>query len=158
MVIVTGSPVQPFVEAVLARLRGDTALLTLLARSDGSTSTETVTGHVSHEEALEEPYVVLGRRGRNGDAGAMTLPGSMVSLQIDVFSAHKGPSEAAAIQSRIATLLERHPLRVKGFDLLAGSMTIEFEEVFDETDDDMPDAAQIYHGVQRVVAEIHEVA
>lgn len=150
MFLVTGSPVKPFVDAVLARLTADAELEALLGGPDK------ITGHISHDERLAEPYVVLGRRGRFGDAGAMQLPGDMVSLQIDVFSAHKGPSEAAVIQSRIAVLLERETLRVRGFEMVKGSMTVELEEIFDETDEDLPDSGQIYHGVQRIVAEIHQ--
>lgn len=157
MFTVTGSPVKPFVEAVLARLRGDATLLALLD-PDAAVAAEKITGHVSADERMTEPYIVLGRRSRTGDAGAMQVAGSMVSLQIDVFSAHTGPSEASQIQSRIAELLERPTLLVSGFEMVRGSMTVEFEEVFDEPDSDLPDAGKLYHGVQRVVAEIHEAA
>jgi hypothetical protein len=158
MFTVTGSPVKPFVEAVLARLQGDATLLALLD-ADPLVAVGKITGHISNDEPLNEPYIVLGRRGKFGeDAGAMQLAGSMVSLQIDVFSAHKGSSEASLIQSRIAVLLERQTLRVKGFEMVQASMTVEFEDVSPETDEDMPDSGTIYHGVQRVVAEIHETA
>lgn len=152
--VVTGSPLKPFVDAVKARLDADALQVVALLGAAGK-----ITGHIDAEAALELPYIVLGRRSRTGDAGAMQLPGSMVSLQIDVFSAHKGPSEASRIQAWIATRLNRSTmLAVAGFDVVQGSLTIELEEVFDEPDSDMPDRGLIYHGVQRLVAEIHEAS
>lgn len=150
---VTGSPVRPFVDAVKTLLVADSTLEDLLGASGK------ITGHVDDDEPLDEPYLVLGHRGSTSDAGAMQLPGNRVSLQLDVFSAHKGPSEAADIQSRVRVLLNRATvLVVAGFDVVQGSLDIEFEDIFDEFDSDMPDAGSIYHGVQRLVAEIHEAS
>jgi hypothetical protein len=142
----SGSPLQPFVDAVRVKLTADAALVALV---------NGIVGHVSEAARLAYPYVVLGQRNRNSDAGAMQTAGSNVSLQIDVWSNHKGPSQAHGILTRIAELLEREPLTVTGFALIEGSVTCEYEDVSDEPDDDAPDQ-RLYHGVQRWVAEIHE--
>jgi hypothetical protein len=144
---VTGSPTQALVDAVKTALDADATLGALV---------NGIFGHLSESARTAYPYVVLGRRSRLNDTGAMQIAGSHVSLQIDVWSAHKGASEAHGILSRIVVLLERANLTVTGFDLIQGSLSCEFEDVFDEPDLDKPDA-RLYHGVQRWTAEIHEV-
>jgi hypothetical protein len=146
MFTVSGSPVQAMVDAVKAALEADASLMAIVT---------VVTGHVSETERATYPYLVLGRRNRNGDVGAMTIAGSQVSLQLDWWSNHRGPSEAQAIGSHVSRILERRALPVAGFALVRGSLTCDFEEVFDEPDEDMP-GQKLYHGVQRWTAEIHE--
>lgn len=146
MFLVTGSPSQGFVDAVKAALVADTTLAALVTG---------VYGHIAEGASIAMPYVVLGRRGRNGDAGAMQVAGSAMSLQIDVFSDHEGASETHAICGHVSRVLERRNLSVSGFSLIAGSLTLDFEDVFDEPDEDTP-TRRIYHGVQRWVCEIHE--
>lgn len=147
---VSGSPTTAFVDAIRALLLADATLTGLLS------STTAVFGHLSEAERTDYPYVVLGRRSRTNDAGAMQTAGSMQALQIDVWSDHKGPAEAQGICSRIAVLLERSPtLTMTGFDYVQGSLTCELEDVFDEPDEDSPDR-RLYHGVQRWMAEIHD--
>lgn len=148
MFIVSGSPVQPFVDAVKAALEADTELMAILTA---------VTGHVSEAEPLPYPYLVLGRRNRGEDTGAFGIAGSMVSLELNWWSNHRGPFQAQTIGSHVSRILLRRRLLIPGYDLVDGSVTCEFEEVFDEPDEDMP-SQKLYHGVQRWQAEIHERA
>lgn len=144
--IVTGSPVQAFIDAVRTVLIADPTL-------DGLV--EGVFGHLSEAQRTAYPYVVLGRRHRANDSGAMQVAGGHVTVQLDVWSDHKGPSEAHAICSRVTALLERRMVTVSGFEMVNGSLTCDFEEVFDEPDEDSPDR-RLYHGVMLWGAEIHE--
>lgn len=146
---VTGSPITAFVDAIRAVLLADATLTALLS------STTAVYGHLSEAARTAYPYIVLGRRSRTNDAGAMSAAGSMVSLQLDVWSDAKGPFRAQEILSRVSVLLEREMLNVTGFTHIVGSLTCELEDVFDEPDEDSPDK-RLYHGVQRWTAEIHE--
>lgn len=140
-----GSPVQGFVDAIKAALEADTALMAVVTA---------VTGHVSETDRAVYPYLVIGRRSKS-DGGAMTVAGNRLTVQLDWWSDHRGPSEAQTIGGHVARILERAPLRIAGYDVIAGSMTCELEEVFDEPDADMP-GQKLYHGVQRWTAEVHE--
>lgn len=146
MFTVTGSPTQAVVDAIRSAL---VASVPLMAQVTG------VFGHLSEAARTAYPYIVLGYRSRNNDAGAMQVAGSRVTVQIDVWSAHRGASEAHSILSGIARVLERRDLAVAGFALVRGSLTCELEDVFDEPDEDKPDE-RLYHGVQRWAVEIHE--
>lgn len=143
--LVTGSPVQAVVDGVKAALTADT---TLMARVTG------VYGHLPSGRTAY-PYVVLGRRSRQNDSGAMQTVGGHVSVQIDVWSAHLGASETHSILSDIARVLERRAIAVSGYSLVGGSLTCELEDVFDEPDEDSPER-RLYHGVQRWTCEVHE--
>jgi hypothetical protein len=143
---VTGSPTQAFVDALRAALVADTTLMALVTG---------VFGHVSEAARTAYPYLVLGHRSRTNDGGAMQLAGGQVTVQLDVWSDHKGGSEAHAIQSRVAALLERKTLPVTGFAMVEASLTCEFEDVVIDPDDDNPKVS-LYHGVQRWAAQIEE--
>lgn len=143
---VTGSPVQAFVDALKAALTADAALMAIVT---------TVTGHVSETAKQTLPYIVLGRRSRDTNGGAMQLPGGKVTVQIDWWSGARGPYQAQTIGGHVSRLLERQTLRLSGFTMVTGSLTCELEDVFDEPDDDMTDE-KLYHGVQRWTADIHE--
>lgn len=143
---VTGDPQQAFVDAVGAVLKADAALQGLV---------QGVFGHLSEAKRTAYPYLVLGRRHHTGDAGAMQKEGGHVSLQLDGWSDHKGPSEMHAIHSRVYVLLERQALAIAGFTLITGSVHREFAEVFDEPDVNNP-TDRLYHGVQLWTCEIHE--
>src|SRR5262245_37957265 len=147
MFVATGSPVQPFVDAVKAALVRDAALMAIVTA---------VTGHVSETTELAFPYIVLGRRTRGSDTGAFGIAGAVVTLELDWWSAHRGPFEAQTIGGHLLRILLHQPLIISGFDLVQGSVTCEFEEVFEEPDNDMP-GQKLYHGVQRWTAEIHEL-
>lgn len=146
MFTVTAEPTQAFTDAVSSRLKADTTLMALVVG---------VYAHLSEAARVAYPYLVLGRRHLERNAGAMSLPGANVSLQIDGWSSYKGPYEMGRILSRVSVLLERHPLVVSGFAPVDGSLTCELSEVFDEPDEDKP-GSRLYHGVQRWMVEIHE--
>jgi hypothetical protein len=147
---VSGSPVQALVDALKTALQSDAALMAIVTA---------VTGHVSEDQRgrLAMPYLVLGRRTRTGDVGTFGSAGSQVSVQIDWWSEHRGPSEAQTIGSHLSRILERRTLRLSGFVMVSGSLTCEFEEVFDEPDTEMP-SSKLYHGTQRWTTEIHETS
>ena len=145
-----GDPTLAFVDAIMARLKGDA---TLTAPTTGLV--KGVFAHLSEAARTAYPYVVLGRRHQSEDGGAMTVGGGEVSLQIDTWSNYKGPYQVHQIHDRIYVLLQRQSLVVSGYHLLAGSVTREFADVFDEPDPDMPSAV-LYHGVQRWVGEVHQ--
>ncbi len=145
-----GSPTQAFVDAVNTRLKADGALIALVTG---------VFGHLSQAARTNYPYLVLGYRHLDdGNARAMGNAGGRVALQVDGWSDHKGASEMQAICSRVRALLERQTLTLAGgFRMMAGSLTCEMEDVFDEPDEDKPDQI-LYHGTMRWVAEIDEAA
>lgn len=143
---VVGSPTEAFTDGVRTVLKADTTLLGLVSG---------VFDQLPETERTTYPYVVLGRRSRTGDTGAMGVAGSRVALQVDVWSDAKGPHQTHTILSRIARLLERQAVTVTSYTLIQGSVTCEFEDVFDEPDEDKP-GSTLYHGVQRWAAEIHE--
>ena len=145
MFAILGSPVQTFIDAVKAALEADAELMALI---------EGVFGHVSEAARVDYPYLVLGHRHLDdGRARSMGVDGGQVSLMLDGWSDHKGASQMQAICSRVRQVLERTPLRVAPFTLMAGSLHCEFEDVFDEPDEDAP-TKKLYHGVQRWVAEL----
>jgi hypothetical protein len=146
---VTADPTVAFADAIYAALTADTGTSGLMTLVTG------VYGHLSEAARTAYPYVVLGRTTRTGDAGAMQIAGSRVTLQIDTWSDAKGPYDASRIVSRVYALLERRRLAVQGFTAVDGSLTCEYTEIFDEPDEDKP-GSRLYHGVQRWVAEIHE--
>jgi hypothetical protein len=146
MFTVTAEPTQVFADGVSARLKADAPLIAMLTG---------VFGHLSEAARVNYPYLVLGRRTMNRDAGAMGLPGANVFLQLDGWSAYKGPYEMARVLSRVSVLLERFPIVVPGFAPVNGSLTCELSEVFEEPDEDKP-GNRLYHGVQRWACEIHE--
>lgn len=142
---VTADPIVAFVDAVKAKLGADATFMAMVTG---------VYGQLPAAARTLYPYVVLGRR-TSTPGGAMQLAGNQVSLQIDVWSDAKGPATVSLICSRIYAVLERQPLILSGFSLVEGSMTREFQEVFDEPDADSRDQV-LYHGVQRWVADVHE--
>ena len=147
MYVVTGSPTQAFVDAVMNRLENDSTLDALVTG---------VFGHLPESTRTAYPYVVIGQRHLDeGQARSMGLAGGRVDLQLDSWSALKGASQTHAILSRVRVLLERYDLPVAGFQLMRGSLTCEFEDVFPEADEDKP-GSTLYHGMQRWTAEIDE--
>jgi hypothetical protein len=146
-VIVTGSPITAYVDAIRTVLLADTTLMALVTG---------LYGHLPDASRTEPPYLVIGRRHRDNDGGAMQIAGGRVTVDVDGWSGAKGPFEMQRILSRVAYLLERRrTLAVSGFAYLEGSLTCEMEDVFDEPDEDKPESG-VYHGVQRWTADIHE--
>lgn len=154
---VTASPKQAFIDALKSKLEADTVLMGTVA--SGGLGVTGIFGHVSETVRKAYPYVVFGYEHEDdeGAAGAMGLAGSRVEVTLDIYSAHKGKSEARAIGSRIYAICERQPLRVKGFALMVGSVHREFEDIDDEPDEDAP-SKRLYHGVQRWGAVLDEAA
>lgn len=144
---VLGSPLTALVDAVKPVLDADTTLSGLVTG---------VYGHVPEAARTAYPYVVLGRRVRDNTGGAMQVAGGRVTLQIDVWDDQKGPARLQSVLSAIARLLERRRnFVVSGYAVMDGSLTCEYEDVFDEPDEDKP-GAKVYHGVQRWAVDIHE--
>lgn len=148
MFTVTADPTVAFVDAIKARLEADATLAGLVTG---------IYGHVSEAARVAYPYLVLGRRTSRPEGGAMGISGTQVTLQIDGWSAAKGPAQIGAIGSRVYARLERHLLVVGGFVVVEGSLQRELQEIFDEPDEDKP-TVRLYHLVQRWSAEIHEAA
>lgn len=153
MFSVSAEPVIAFVDAFKAPLAADALLLA------GATNVRPlvgVYGHVSEAARVSYPYVVLGQRTLDGNAGAMQRAGNIVTLQLDGWSDAKGPFEIQAIGSRIFAVMERRcGFSVPGFDVIDGSLHREFGDYYDEPDDDKP-GSKLYRMVQRWTVELHE--
>jgi hypothetical protein len=146
-VIVSADPTVAFVDAFKAPLAADTVLSGALTG---------IFGHLSEAARTNYPYLVLGRRSNDGDAGAMGKAGHRIALQVDGWSDGKGPFEIEQIGSRVFALMERRTgFTVPGFTVIEQSLHREFAEIFDEPDEDSPDK-KLYRTVQRWVCEIHE--
>lgn len=151
--LVTAEPIIAFVDAFKAPIAADANLLA------GSTNVRAIAGifgHISEAARVAYPYLVMGRRSADGDAGAMQTAGHLVTLQLDGWSDAKGPFEIEAIGSRVYALMERRAgFMVPGFAVIAGSLHREFVEYYDEPDEDKP-GSLLYRMVQRWTVEIHE--
>jgi hypothetical protein len=149
--VVTGSPLQGFIDAFKARAEADATLMALI---------EGIYGHLDETERTPYPYLVFGQEqfdGNDVNAGAMGLPGGKVTLELNGWSDHKGKSEMRTILARTRVLFERQTLIVKGFSMMAGSLTCEFEDIDREVDEDAPEKS-LYRGMQRWAAVIDEAA
>jgi hypothetical protein len=147
MYAVSAEPTIAVVDAIKAVLDGDATLRAMVTG---------IYGHVSETAAKAYPYLVLGRRTTDGDAGAMQSAGTIVTVQIDGWSSAKGPYEIEAIGSRVFRLLERRAgFEVPGFAVVAQSLHREsgfYDVEFDET---MPQRS-LYRLMQMWTVEIHE--
>lgn len=153
---VTGSPVEAFADAVLAVLRADAALVTLVGGVSVA-ATKIVAALPAHART-NRPYVVVSQNGEDPGTVAMQKEGGQVWTVIDVYSDLNGPHEARAIQSRIRALFPRNlALAVTGYNVYVGSLVFEQELVMSDFDPDMPERSG-YHGVQRLVADVEEAA
>src|SRR5437870_252058 len=115
MLTVTGSPALPFADAIRAALLAD-AVLTALAPGG-------VLSALPRAARTAMPYQIVGRRAFDDQGGAMQLEGGQATVFIDTWSNRNGPGEAQQIQARNRVLLQRQPIAVSGFVLLAGSLT-----------------------------------
>lgn len=153
MFTVSAEPLVAFVDAFRAVVAADAVLL---AGQTNVRSLVGVYGHVTEAARQAFPYLVLGQRTVDGDAGAMQNAGVLVTLQIDGWSDAKGPFEIQAIGSRVYALMERRAgFTVPGFAVVAGSLHRAYGDYFDEVDEDKP-GARLYRMVQRWTVEIHE--
>lgn len=148
MFTITADPTVAFVDAIKTRLSADATLADMVTG---------IYGHVSEAARVAYPYLVLARRTSSElvGGGPMGLGANQVSLQIDGWSDGKGPYAISAIASRVYVVLERWTPALPGFEMVQGSLKRELQEVFDEPDEDKPNA-RLYRMVQRWTAEIHE--
>jgi hypothetical protein len=145
--VVTGSPIGPFGDAVLATLRADAALAAIVGTKIAA-SLPTLT-------RTDPPYIVLGRRQLLPGSVAMQREGGEGSLWIDFWSDKNGPDEVQRMLARGRVLLLRASLRVAGFVLTDGSLVCAEELVIPDVDPDMPQRS-LYHGVQHWTADLEE--
>jgi Protein of unknown function (DUF3168) len=144
---VTGSPALPFADAIRAALLADATLQALVPSG--------ILSALPRATRTTMPYQIIGRRGFDDQGGAMQLEGGHATVFIDTWSDHNGPSEVQQIQARNRVLLQRQPLAVSGFVLIAGSLTCAEELVFVDFDADMPERT-LFHGVQEWRAWLEE--
>lgn len=146
---VTGSPLGPFADAVLTALLDDSNLTDIVAdRIVASAKTLTRTVY---------PYIVGGRRDLYPGSVAMQLEGGQASLWLDFWSELNGPDEVQRMMARARASLSRRSLTVTGFSMMGGSLVCEEELVIPDFDPDMPQKS-LYHGVQKWVADLEEMA
>lgn len=147
MFSVSAEPVVAFVDAVRSVLTRDTTLMALVSG---------VYGHLSETAAVSYPYLVLGQRSTDGDAGAMQTAGTIVTLQIDGWSSAKGPYEIERIGSRVFALLERRKgFDVSGFAVIQGSLH-RASGFYDFEYDDQTPQNSLYRLMQQWTVELHE--
>jgi hypothetical protein len=144
MFTTAADPTVAFVDGVKVALLANAVLVGLVTG---------IYGHLSEAARVAYPYIVLGRRTTHGDGESFGITGGRLSLQIDIFSAAKGPYQVSAIGAEVHRALDRQPITVPGFVVIAGSLTREFQEVFDEPDADKPEAI-LYHAVQQWSAQL----
>src|SRR4051812_10974107 len=104
MFSVSAEPVVAFVDAFRAPIAADAQLL---AGAVNARPLVGIYGHVSEAARVNYPYLVLGQRTVDGNAGAMQRAGQIITLQLDGWSNAKGPFEIQAIGSRVFALMER---------------------------------------------------
>lgn len=148
--VVTGSPLGPFADAVLTALAADGNLTAIVAdRIVATPKTGTRTTY---------PYIVGDRRDLAPGSVAMQKEGGEASLWIHCWSELNDPDEVQRMQARVRAVLNRSTaLAITGYVMYAGSLHIEEEMVISDFDQDMPQRS-LYHGVQRVVADLEEAA
>ena len=148
MFLATGNAQEAVVDAVVAALKGDTALMALVTG---------VYGHVPRAARASHPYVRVSQPALDQDAhGGMGVGGGRVSFSVDVWSNAKGPHRTREILARLLVGLERRDLVLVGFDLAGGSLHCTESIVFDEPDPDMPEET-LYHGHQEWEALVEEM-
>lgn len=147
---VTGSPIGPFGDAVLAALLEDGNLADIVA--------DRIVAATKARERTVLPYIVGARRGLLGDGGAMGVAGGQATIWLDYWSEKNGPDEVQRMMARGRAVLSRdRRLTVTGFTMIAGSLACEEELVIPDVDPDMPERS-LYHGVQKWVADLEEQA
>jgi len=147
----TGSPLGPLGEAMLARAAGDA---TLLALAPGGIQTA-----VPRRTATTFPYVTLGQRQEylDGPGASVRTEGGQLTTWIDVWSVQNGPAEVRAILSRLRVLFQHEPLSVAGFVVMCRSLHCAEELILPDVDPDIPERS-LYRGIQQWVALVEEAA
>lgn len=153
---VLGSPVGVFADAVIAVLQADATLVALMGGTAAVASK--IVASLPTYSRTACPYIVVGQRGLLPGAVAMQQDGGEGWAVIDVWSAQNGPNEVQQIQSRIRAVLSRSTLlTMVGYVMYSGSLAFQEELVLPEDDPDMPERS-LYHGVQRVTADLELAA
>lgn len=148
--VVTGSPIGPFGDAVLAALLDDGNLADIVA--------DRIVAVTKSRARTVLPYIVGARRGLLGDGSAMGVAGGQASIWLDYWSEHNGPDEVQRMMARGRAVLSRdRVLSMVGFTMIAGSLACEEELVIADFDPDMPEKS-LQHGVQKWVADVEEVS
>lgn len=150
--LVTGNAQEAVIDAVVAALKGDTALMALVTGVYGAVPRAARTNH---------PYVRISDPALNQDAyGGMGVGGGRVMFSVDTWtkaSSTKGVAHRAReIQARLLVVLERRDLVLVGFELAGGSLHCTESMVFDEPDPEMPEES-LYHGHQTWEALVEEM-
>lgn len=152
---VLGSPVEAFASAVLDALLADSTLVGLVGGA-AAAATRIVSSLPRHDRTTF-PYIVVPQRGLTAGAVAMQKDGGEAYAVIDVWGEKNGAHEVSQIQSRIRAIFPRDlALSVPGYVMYGGSLAFTEELVLPDFDPDMPQRS-LFHGVQRLVADL-EVA
>lgn len=143
MFLATGNAQEAVIDAVVAALKGDTALAALVTG---------VYGVVPKAARTSHPYVKVSDPLLNQDAhGGMGIGGGRVTFSVDLWAKASGTKGAAhrarEIQARLLVVLERRDLTLVGFRCAGGSLHCTESLVFEEPDPDMPEEA-LHHGHQ----------
>ena len=144
---VTGSPLEPFADAVLARMQADDRLTAIAA------ATQIVTVPPS-KARLPYPNITADHRALTDDAGiAMQSDGGKACVWLDLWSDKNSAHEVHEMLGHVRRLFARDvQLVVPGFTMTGGSLEVTGEDVFADFDEDMPQKS-LYHGVVMISAE-----
>lgn len=148
---VTGSPLEPFADAVLSRLQEDDRLGALVPAAQIVTVPPSKT-------RLPYPNITADHRMLTNDAGvAMQSEGGKAHVILDIWSEKNSAHEVHEILGHIRRLFSRDVrLNVLGFTMTGGSLEVADEDAFSDFDADMPQKS-LYHGVVKVSAEFTEI-
>lgn len=148
-VVVTGSPLGPFADAVLQRLL-DTPAVTALVGTRIKAATKEGT-------RTPAPYITAERRNLNPGSVAMGCDGGEGEVWLDIWSEKNGTHEVHQVLSAIRAALPRDlVLEMPGYRMFGGSLHLDEESVFADFDKDMPQRS-LMHGQVAVIADLEAV-
>lgn len=143
------SPMNPLQAAIVARLRGDATLATLLAAVKGSSpATPAVIDRVPEGQAM--PYVRLGDHLSTPD-NTHTSFGRRVTETLHVWTQERSMAPGQAIANRVGELLDHQPAALSALLAAGGHRCVSIRLSFDQALDD-PDP-EIRHHVLRFTIE-----
>lgn len=144
------SPMLGVQGAMVALLRGDTALLAMVGAMRGATASPASTVYDYVPEDVPYPFIVIGEAietpdNRHGGFGRQTVP------TLHVWDQYRGYARVLRVGARVTELLDHQPLNVPGLSHVA--TRFEFSQTL--TDPEPP--GDIRHLVlrYRVVTEQH---
>ena len=106
--------------AIVARLKADTALMTILKGVWDDVPDSQAYPYVQMGDPMQTPEDVFGNQGR------------VVVVTLHVWSRYQGQKETSAVLKRIAELLDRHQLAVTGAVVVR--CTVESENIMRDPD------------------------